>query len=222
MQAIWEQRFGAVKTLSDIADAMQEAILAHSDDLNIGHDRMVSDFHCLWMLLRIRITVDRLPIRALRVRTWLRRPGPAVSVRDFALYDGDEEVGSALQYWALVDTRVRRLLPMKAAPVLWTLPTPEPERTEAMRALRIPSDLTPTGSDTVTHGQIDRNGHRNHVDYIRSAEAVLPGRRRLELCYEHECFEGETLTLLRSGDIVQGVKPDGTESFRARLWEELS
>ena len=59
-------------------------------------------------------------------------------------------------------------------------------------------------------------------DYIRSAEAVLPGRRRLELCYEHECFEGETLTLLRSGDIVQGVKPDGTESFRARLWEELA
>ena len=98
MQAIWEQRFGAVKTLSDVADAMQETILAHSDDLNIGHDRMVSDFHCLWMLLRIRITVDRLPIRALRVRTWLRRPGPAVSVRDFALYDGDEEVGSALQY----------------------------------------------------------------------------------------------------------------------------
>ena len=35
-----------------------------------------------------------------------------------------------------------------------------------------------------------------------------------------ECFEGETLTLLRSGDTVQGVKPDGTESFRARLWEE--
>ena len=61
MQAIWEQRFGAVKTLSDVADAMQETILAHSDDLNIGHDRMVSDFHCLWMLLRIRITVDRLP-----------------------------------------------------------------------------------------------------------------------------------------------------------------
>ena len=93
---------------------------------------------------------------------------------------------------------------------------------DSLRALRIPSDLTPIGSDTVAHGQIDRNGHRNHVDYIRSAEAVLPGRRRLELCYEHECFEGETLTLLRSGDIVQGVKPDGTESFRARLWEELS
>ena len=106
---------------------------------------------------------------------------------------------------------------MKAAPVLWTLPTPEPERTGTMRALRIPSDLTPIGSDTVTHGQIDRNGHRNHVDYIRSAEAVLPGRRRLELCYEHECFEGETLTLLRSGDTVQGVKPDGTESPRAAL-----
>lgn len=27
MQAIWEQRFGAVKTLSDVADAMQETIL---------------------------------------------------------------------------------------------------------------------------------------------------------------------------------------------------
>ena len=74
MQAIWEQRFGAVKTLSDVADAMQETILAHSDDLNIGHDRMVSDFHCLWMLLRIRITVDRLPIRAPARQTWLRRP----------------------------------------------------------------------------------------------------------------------------------------------------
>ncbi len=220
MQATWERRFGAVNTLSEVAEAMQETILAHSEDLNIGYDRMFRDFHCFWMLLRVRIRLERLPIRALRVRTWLRRPGLAASVRDFALFDGDTEVGSALQYWVLVDTRVRRLLPMKAAPVLWTLPTVEPERTETMRGLSVVCDPAPVGSDTVTPEQIDRNGHRNHVDYIRAAESVLPGRRCLELCYEHECFEGETLALLRGADAVQGIKADGTESFRAHLWGE--
>lgn len=65
-------------TPAELMGALERAATDHADALNIGHDRMVADFGCLWMLVRSRLELTRLPAadEALTVRTWLRSPTP--------------------------------------------------------------------------------------------------------------------------------------------------
>lgn len=223
MREILEITAGAVRGLSDAMSALERAAIAHSLELRIDHDRMLSDHNCLWMLVRCRLRLKRLPAGALRVKTWLRKPAAAVSIRDFSLYDGEEEIGTAVQSWVLADAQERKLVNLKTIPPLWSLPTPAPERTEVLRRLVLPETL-PTAQWQVQPEEIDANGHLNNVAYVRHAEALAPeGCNALEVVFDRECFAGEVLrleTAQTDSFYVRGVKAQGEESFRLRLWKE--
>ena len=84
-------------TPAELMGALERAATDHADALNIGHDRMVADFGSLWMLVRSRLELTRLPAadEALTVRTWLRSPTPVMSVRDYDFCADGEVIGSA-------------------------------------------------------------------------------------------------------------------------------
>lgn len=211
-------------SLSELMSALEEAAVAHAVALQIDHDRMLRDFGCLWMVVRCRLCVTRLPEGAFTVRTWLRKPTAAVSNRDFSLFDAQGELGNAVQTWVLADAAERRIISMKNIEPLWTLPTPEPERKDALRRLVLPENMTERAHWTVQPQEIDGNGHLNNVAYIRHAEELVPrGCTLLEIVFDRECFAGETLTLESAqaeGFFVRGRKENGEESFRARFWKE--
>lgn len=211
-------------TLSELMSALEKAAVAHAAELRIDHDRMLKDFGCLWMVVRCRLRVARMPEGAFTVRTWLRKPTAAVSNRDFSVFDARGELGSAVQTWVLADAAERRIVPMKGVEPLWTLPTPEPERKDVLRRLVLPEDMRESARWTVQPGEIDGNGHLNNVVYIRHAEALAPrGCTLLEVVFDRECFAGETLTLETAqadGFFVRGRKENGEESFRTRFWKE--
>ena len=217
-------RPNGTSSLSGLMSALEEAAVAHAVELRIDHDRMLRDFGCLWMVVRCRLRVTRLPEGAFTVRTWLRKPSAAVSNRDFTVYDAKGELGSAVQTWVLADAAERRIVPMKSVEPLWVLPTPEPERKDALRRLSLPENMEEHTRWTVLPQEIDSNGHLNNVAYIRHAEALAPdGCTLLEVVFDRECFAGETLTLETAradGFFVRGVKENGEESFRARFWKE--
>ena len=48
-------------TPAELMGALERAATDHADALNIGHDRMVADFGSLWMLVRSRLELTRLP-----------------------------------------------------------------------------------------------------------------------------------------------------------------
>lgn len=85
-------------TPAELMGALERAATDHADALNIGHDRMVADFGSLWMLVRSRLELTRLPAAddALTVRTWLRSPTPVMSVRDYDFCADGEVIGSAV------------------------------------------------------------------------------------------------------------------------------
>ena len=211
-------------SLSELMSALEEAAVAHAVALQIDHDRMLRDFGCLWMVVRCRLHVTRLPEGAFTVRTWLRKPTAAVSNRDFSLFDAQGELGNAVQTWVLADAAERRIISMKNIEPLWTLHTPEPERKDALRRLVLPENMTERAHWTVQLQEIDGNGHLNNVAYIRHAEELVPrGCTLLEIVFDRECFAGETLTLESAqaeGFFVRGRKENGEESFRARFWKE--
>ena len=222
MQEILElSRPAGAGSLTEVMAALQDAAIAHSLDLRIDHDRMLNDFGVLWMLVRCAVDLRRLPVGALRVQTFLRRPTAASSIRDFSLYDGEGLCGTAVQCWVLADAKTRKIVNLKNIPVMWSLPAPVPERTDTVKRVPLPEDLTDAAAWTVAPGEIDNNGHLNNVVYVRHAEALQDQPcTGLEIQFDRECFAGEVLRLQTCGGFVRGVKADGAESFRCRFRKE--
>ncbi len=222
MQEILElSRPAGAGSLTEITAAMQDAAIAHSLDLDIGFARMLRDFGVLWMLVRCAVDLRRLPVGALRLRTFLRAPSATSSIRDFSLFDEDGPCGEAMQCWVLADAKTRKIVNLKTIPMLWTLPTPAPERTAVLRRIPSPEDLTDAALWTVAPEEIDGNGHLNNVVYVRHAEALQDAPcTGLEIQFDRECFAGEVLRLQTAGGFVRGVKADGAESFRCRFRKE--
>ena len=216
---------GGARSLSDVMSALEHAAVGHAIDLRIDHDRMLADYGCLWMVVRCRLVLSRLPEGTFTVKTWLRRPAAAISNRDFSIFDASGELGTAVQTWVLADEKERRIVPMKSVAALWELPTPAPERTGALKRINLPPDMADTAQWEISPSLIDDNGHLNNVAYVRRAEALVPaGCTALEVIFDRECFAGETLTLQTAegdGTFVRGVKSSGDESFRARFWRNL-
>lgn len=200
-----------------IALALQRAADEHAKRLCIDFDRMRRDFSCLWMIVRSSLFLERPPQGDLSIKTWLRRPSAAVSVRDFTISDASGNVGSAVQLWALVDERSRHLVDLRRIEPLWSLPAPQPERTELPAHLKLPT-LPPVGQWRVDASEIDRNGHLNNVAYLLHAQEFAPADcRKMTAFFDRECFLGERLTLEAENGCVRIVKPDGSESFRCRF-----
>lgn len=200
--------------------ALAQAATDHADDLGIGHDAMLALSGCLWMLVRSRISMRELPApgEPVTVRTWLRRPTPVMSVRDYEFFRGGRSIGYGLQYWVLVDEKKRSITGLRDVPLLWTLPAPQPERKESIRRLVLPEELPEAGAWTVSPEEIDDNGHLNNVVYVRHAQRFAPPETKFfEVIYDHECFLGETIRLFAENGCVRGMKADGSESFRARF-----
>ncbi len=219
METMYQITRPNVTTLSDAMAALEQAATAHATHLRLDFPRMLQDFSVLWMIVRSRLCLTRMPKNELTVKTWMRKPSSVVSYRDFALFDGDEEIGYGVQSWVLCDAKERSLINMKKVEPLWTSPTLQPERKISLKRLNQPS-LPTVGRWDITQDEIDVNGHLNNVQYVRFAEAYAPKDALcLDISYEHECFAGETLILQAENGHVCGIKPDGTVSFRAYFYK---
>ncbi len=219
MQEIYEIRAENIASLSDVMAALEKAATAHAVDLEIDFPRMLNEFGALWMIVRSRLVLNRLPKGEILVKTWLRRPKTAVSNRDFAIFSDGEEVGCAVQSWVLADAAARSIISMKTVPPLWSLPTVQPERKDVLKRITMP-ELTSVETWEIQPQELDLNGHLNNVRYIRRAEKYAPeGATALDVIFDHECFAGEILTLQANDGYVQGIKPDGTVSFRAHFYK---
>ena len=205
------------KTIAETMTLLQEAAQAHSVDLEIDYDRMLKDFQCLWMIVRAKVHLDRLPMKEVRIDTWLRKPSAVASIRDYAIYEGEEEIGYGVYAWTIVHAETRKLVSMKTVPPIMEAPTLTPERTLALKRLPLPEDMEVKGLWTVIPEEIDSNGHVNNVNYVRHGEALCPGALDLEVIFDRECFPGEKISLYQKDGYIRGVKESGDECFRARF-----
>lgn len=205
------------KTLAETMTLLQKAAEGHSIDLHIDYQRMLKEFQCLWMIVRGKVHLDRLPKGDIRIDTWLRKPSAVASIRDYAIYEGDEEIGYGIYAWTIVHAETRKLVSMKTVPPIIEAPTLTPERTAVLKRIPLPEGMEETGLWVVTPQEIDANGHVNNVNYIRHGEALCPGALDLEVIFDRECFPGEKITLFQKDNYIRGVKESGDECFRARF-----
>lgn len=221
MKELYSITVPSVNRLSEVMEALQLAAKEHSLLLQIDYNRMLQEYQCLWMIARARIRLSRFPQGDLTVKTWLRKPSAAVSIRDYALFDGEDEIGSAVYSWTLVHAKERKIVSMKTIPPVWNAPTLSPERKDVLRHLALPEQLSEAAVWQISKDELDENGHVNNVHYVRHGEALCRGCHNLEVIYNRECFAGDRLFLQCADGYVRGVREDGTESFRARFWRNV-
>ena len=221
MQEIFSITAESPGSLSDIIELFQQVATYHSLDLNIHFDRMLEEFRCLWMIIRGKVHLDRMPKGQIRIDTWLRIPSSLVSIRDYSIFEGEEEIGYGIYSWALVSSEERRLVNMRSIPPVLDAPTRSPERQGTVKRINLPEGMEPVANWLVLPEEIDQNGHVNNVCYIRHAESLFPNCTDLEVIYDRECFVGENISLLAKDGYVKGIKESGEECFRAKFWRYL-
>ncbi len=206
------------KDLSETMTLLQNAAEGHSRELRIHYDRMLGEFRCLWMIVRAKVHLDRMPQGDIRIDTWLRKPSSVLSIRDYAIYEGEEEIGYGIYAWTVVHADSRKLVSIKTVPPILEAPTVEPERSALLKRIPLPQDMEEAGLWVVSPQEIDGNGHVNNVCYVRHGEALCPGATDIEVIFDRECFPGERIRLFQKDGYVRGCKESGDECFRAHYW----
>ncbi len=222
-------------TIPALCDYLQESAGLHARDLGFSVEQLRRE-GMTWFLWRLHVRIDALPAwgATVTIETWPAELGKPFAIRDFRLVSGDREIGVATSAWLLMDIVKKR--PIRHFPPRLRDLHPDPPQ----RALADPFHRLPACEDPVSacdfilrRGDLDLNGHLNHVATIAAlleavpAEIVDSGRvATLEVEFRGEGRYGDTLEA-RCQHVESELrhvlvrKSDGKELARARTrWQD--
>ena len=163
-------------TLPALCDYLQESAGLHARQLGVAVDQLRQE-DMTWFLWRLHLRLSGLPAwgETVSVDTWPAELGKPFAIRDFRLRCGDREIGVATSAWLLMDLVKNR--PMRRFPPHIRDLHPDPPR----RALADPfhrllgCDRVDATRDVVLRrGDLDLNGHLNHVAAIATMLEAVP------------------------------------------------
>lgn len=214
----------------------QEAANHHADYLGVGYDTL-NDTHQAWVMSRMRVIFDRLPMwrQKVRLQSWHKGAAGFMFLRDFVMTDteGDTLV-RATTSWLVIDMNTRRLARRGAFAEFATDESkciPEHVIEEPAAKVTLPEDAVQVAqkSHKVTYADLDMNNHVNNVMYtVWAMDAVglevteENPLRELEINFNNEIRpDAEVeLTVYRRTEsntyFVEG-KVEGKNSFIIRL-----
>ncbi len=224
-------------TIPALCNYLQESAGLHARQLGVSVDQLRRE-GMTWFLWRLHLRIDSLPVwgEAVTVETWPAELGKPFAIRDFQVRHGDREIGVATSAWLLMDIVKSR--PIRHFPPRIRDLHPDPPH----RALQDPFHRLPAceGPDAtrdfqVRRGDLDLNGHLNHVAAIAAMLEAVPAEmvdqhrlETLEVEFRGEGRYGDALEARgeRAESCLQHVlarKADGKELARARSrWQEDS
>ncbi|MFO0648979.1 MAG: thioesterase [Polyangiales bacterium] len=222
-----------------LCDIMQEAAGNHAWTLGVALDQIVETHRETWMLYRLALRLYDAPRwrDEVIVETWPCGVERIYAVRDFRLSTPEGAVlAEASTTWLVVDLESRRPSREPRTPIGWSADRPRALPDAFQR--RLPTLAAETHAKTfeVRRGDIDLNGHVNHVHMLGWVLDALPdvrceGARLVSLDAEFvaEALPGEAV---RSACAAEGdgatwlhavVRPaDGRLLLKARTgWSSL-
>jgi len=216
--------------LSALLGYMQNMATEHAVLLGVGRARMVEEYHAVWMMARLHLTLDR-PIGAwdeLTIHTYHRGATKSAAVfRDFDLFLGDARMGEATISWVVADIRDRKII--KPGLIQAIVESPRRVVKELIpEKIKAPSEMAFEMTRPVYYSDTDINGHMNNTKYADIACDAI----RYDLCqgqfisemrinYLQECFPGDELLVLRGEadgtHYVRGTDAGGKVCFEVSL-----
>lgn len=220
--------------LSSLFSLLQDVSAEHVDKLGIGVDALKEKHNVAWILLRMRIEIERMPNlhEEIYIETWHHESRKMDFQRDYIVYDSKENIiARGISTWVIVDIENKSI---KRTEVLGF----DYEKQEKsaldykLKSLKAPSNFFEVYKKRVGYSDIDFNEHINNSKYVDYATDCFELGKHKEYCvkeveinYVNEAVPGDILTLkkdisaLEDGELyLQGEKTiDSSPVFRARV-----
>lgn len=207
-----------------IMSIFQDAVTAHTAILGVGADTIIKTINAKWVITRVRFEIDG-TLRVgdeYTVSTWPLRAGPLRFGRTFTLEKEGKIIAKAFTEWCLLDANTDEVMRSGAL----TMPIEEyltDKGIEGRFSGAKATDPKPVYTHTVRQSDLDINRHVNNVTYIRFALDCLPSDElektditSFEMYYLSQCFEGQTVELLRQDNLIEAVC-EGRTVFRCTI-----
>ena len=224
-------------TIPTLCNYLQESAGLHARQLGVSVEQLRRE-GMTWFLWRLHLRMEEFPCwgKTVTVETWPAEMGKPFAIRDFRILDGEHEIGVATSAWLLMD--LVKLRPMRRFPARIHDLHPEPPRRalpDAFHRLPACDDSGATCEAVLRRGDLDMNGHLNHVAAIAAMLEAVPAERidehrleSLEVEFRGEGHYGDALEARCSQEdsevrhmLVR--KSDGKELIRARSrWAPVS
>ncbi|PID65529.1 MAG: hypothetical protein CR975_06805 [Gammaproteobacteria bacterium] len=173
-------------SLTGLLNLLQDVGAEHADILNAGNDFCIQN-NVFWVFTQQRLRIERIPVykEVLTIKTWLRNIGGISSVRDYALFVGDEQIASGCSQFLLLDGKTHR--PQRLSRFADLLPEHSIEPNDFdTRKIVLPETMNAVQEHTVTTGDLDHNQHVNNTKYTQWVLDSLPLEQQQKQVCEYE------------------------------------
>lgn len=196
--------------LSSAFNYFQEIAGLHSQNLGIGFDDIKKEHNAAWVLVKMRVDIDRYPMwdEEITLETWPQNPRKYEFDRDYLIKDKDGNIIiKAVSVWVIIDIDSREI--KKAETIAVDYPEFITERAIDCKLgrLRPTGDLVMVYKKHIGCSDIDMNGHINnskYVDFIMDCFSMEDLKkykaRSIQVCYLNEAFAGDTIELYECAD----------------------
>lgn len=192
-------------TLQSLCRYMQEMAVLHAEKLKLGLHDMLKENRG-WVLAQMSIKIERLPFfhENISVKTWSNGPDGRFAMRDFIIYDENNEViARASSTWFVVDITEKKICRLddyfkdyNYSDIEYALGR-KPERIKPFEDAEIKDEII------VNYSDLDINAHVNNIRYIDFALNQFTYAFRMkhdiaeiELNFLKESKIGNTLTAM--------------------------
>ena len=193
--------------ISALFNFFQDIASLHAENLGIGIDSLISGYGVTWVLTRIRVDMERMPVLGenIIIETWPHPPGKLEFGRDFLVRDtSDIILARAVSTWVIMDISAREI--KKTETITTNYPLSPKSRAIDCRLGRFKAFDTPeiAYQRVIGYSDVDINEHLNsskYIDFIMDCFSLEEHRRlgvkSLEISYMNEALPGDTLTMYK-------------------------
>ena len=202
----------------------------HAPMLDLGADKLAQK-GLFWVASKTKVKINRMPqmLTEASASTWPEAPGKIRTNRYYTLSDKSGILAEAKTEWAIINLETGR--PVKLSEVYPENIDHLEDKVCDLPFARVKDDFSEgesMGSYTVRSTDCDMGQHMNNVAYIRALfgafsckELELLSISDVDISFKSQCYEGETLTLLKrkaeNGLEIGFIKQDGTTAATVKL-----
>ncbi|GAB3043673.1 acyl-[acyl-carrier-protein] thioesterase [Virgibacillus ainsalahensis] len=191
--------------LSTLFSYFQEAASLSAENLGVGIDTLANNYGVAWILVRIRVEIDRLPElnEKITIETWPQEPGRLEFERDFIVRDPKGlPIIRAVSAWMIMDLKERKL--KRPSYISFENPSVMEERAidYKLKKLKSVGSMETAYHKVIGYSDTDFNGHLNnskYVDYMLDCFPIKDHRihetKSIEMNFNHEALPGDTIIL---------------------------
>lgn len=221
--------------LSSLFGLFQDTASVAAEKLGAGVVVLAEEFSVAWILTRIKVQIDRMPVldEEVTVETWPHQPGRLEFERDYQVRDASgNKIVRAVSNWALMDIHTRELRRADTIHINYPPFIDEHALDSKPGRLKPAGQLEEVYKKVIGYSDVDFNGHINntrHIDYTMDCFPVEAHKQyrvgAIEVNYIKEAFPGDTLIMFRDISAmasdrvyIEGVSEgDGKTVFRAQV-----